>query len=165
MTTKILMTFKRSKWASLYFDMEQTCFLCITVLFSSTELSANAVVHICELCIHIFVTIFTEFSIKYTALARLYTFDMKQTCFLHRRFLFFNRLSRALCQCSGLQYYVFLCMVFLLALKELYTWYCPMTIQRQRAHFLNTHRSLITTLSIDAVMTLLTVISMKTKIT
>ena len=35
---------------------------------------------------------------------------------------------------------------------------------QQRTHFLNTHRSLITTLSIVAVMTLLTVISMKTKI-
>ena len=53
-----------------------------------------------------------------------------------------------------------------LAPKELYTWYCPMTIQqRSSTHFLNTHRSLITTLSIDAVMTLLTVISMMTKIT
>ena len=52
----------------------------------------------------------------------------------------------------------------LLAPKELYTWYCPMTIQRS-SHFLNTHRSLITTLSIDAMMTLLTVISMMTKIT
>ena len=53
-----------------------------------------------------------------------------------------------------------------LAPKELYTWYCPMTIQqRSSTHFLNTHRSLITTMSIDAVMTLLTVISMKTKIT
>ena len=37
--------------------------------------------------------------------------------------------------------------------------------QRSGTHFLNTHRSLTTTLSIDAVMTLLTVISMKTKIT
>ena len=37
-------------------------------------------------------------------------------------------------------------------------------VQRS-SHFLNTHRSLLTTLSIDAVMTLLTVISMKTKIT
>ena len=37
--------------------------------------------------------------------------------------------------------------------------------QRGSTHFLNTHRSLITTLSIDAVMTLLTVISMKTEIT
>ena len=36
---------------------------------------------------------------------------------------------------------------------------------QRSTHFLNTHRSLITTLSIDAVMTLLTVISMKTKIT
>lgn len=98
-------------------------FLCITVLFSSTELSANAVVHICELCIHIFFTIFTEFSIKYTALARLYTFDMKQTCFLHHGFLFFNRLSRALCQCSGLQYYVFLCVVFLFALLHKIQYY------------------------------------------
>ena len=35
----------------------------------------------------------------------------------------------------------------------------------QRTHFLNTHRSLTTTLSIDALMTLLTVISMMTKIT
>ena len=37
--------------------------------------------------------------------------------------------------------------------------------QRGSTHFLNTHRSLTTTLSIDAVMTLLTVISMKTNIT
>ena len=37
--------------------------------------------------------------------------------------------------------------------------------QRGSTHFLNTHRSLTTTLSIDAVMTLLTVISMMTKIT
>ena len=36
---------------------------------------------------------------------------------------------------------------------------------RSGTHFLNTHRSLTTTLSIDALMTLLTVISMKTKIT
>ena len=36
---------------------------------------------------------------------------------------------------------------------------------QRSTHFLNIHRSLITTLSIDAVMTLLTVISMKTKIT
>ena len=34
-----------------------------------------------------------------------------------------------------------------------------------RTHFLNTHRSLMTTLSIDPMMTLLTVISMLTKIT
>ena len=36
---------------------------------------------------------------------------------------------------------------------------------QQRTHFLNTHRSLITTLSINAMMTLLTMISMMTKIT
>ena len=41
----------------------------------------------------------------------------------------------------------------------------PYDYPAQRTHFLNTHRSLTTTLSIDAVMTLLTVISMKTKIT
>ena len=35
----------------------------------------------------------------------------------------------------------------------------------QRTHFLNTHRSLITTLSINAMMTLLTMISLMTKIT
>ena len=35
----------------------------------------------------------------------------------------------------------------------------------QRTHFLNTHRSLITTLCINAMMTLLTVISMMTKMT
>ena len=42
----------------------------------------------------------------------------------------------------------------------------PYDYPAQRStHFLNTHRSLITTLIINAVMTLLTVISMKTKIT
>ena len=39
-----------------------------------------------------------------------------------------------------------------------------MTIQ-QRAHFLRTHRSLITTLSIDAMKTFVTMITMMTKIT
>ena len=53
----------------------------------------------------------------------------------------------------------------LLAPKELYTWYCPMTIQQRSGHFLNTHRSLITTLSINAMMTLVTVITMMTKTT
>ena len=41
----------------------------------------------------------------------------------------------------------------------------PYDYPQRSTHFLNTHRSLITTLSIDAVMTLLTVIYMKTKIT
>ena len=41
----------------------------------------------------------------------------------------------------------------------------PYDYPQRSSHFLNTHRSLITTLSIDAMMTLLTVISMMTKIT
>ena len=36
---------------------------------------------------------------------------------------------------------------------------------QQRAHFLTTHRSLTTTLSINAMMTLVTMISIMTKIT
>ena len=41
----------------------------------------------------------------------------------------------------------------------------PYDYPARSTHFLNTHRSLTTTLSINDMMTLVTVISMKTKIT
>ena len=92
--------------ARLYtFDMEQTCFFCITAFFN--RLSANAVVY--EFCILTFVN-WVQYKVYCTCTSLYFWhFDREQTCFLHHSFPFFNRLSRALCQCSGLKYHVFLC--------------------------------------------------------
>ena len=69
---------------------------------------ANTVVHICtiyELCMHVECKV-------YCTCTSLYFWLGANKFFLHRSFLLFDRLSRALCQCSGLQYNVFLCIVF-----------------------------------------------------